>query len=58
MISPRWIASVDWKNEKVNIGLSRKEIKDSPEYDDSSIIDRDYEERLHRHYGQTGYWNG
>ena len=58
MISPAWIRAVDWRKRKVKVELSRKEIRHSPEYDDSSIIDRDYEERLYQHYGQPGYWAG
>jgi uncharacterized protein YrrD len=58
MISPAWIRAVDWRKHKLKLELSRKEIRNSPEYDDSSIIDRAYEERLYQHYGQTGYWAG
>jgi uncharacterized protein YrrD len=58
MLSPRWIKRLDWKKHKVEVGLSRAQIEDSPEYDDSSVIDRDYEERLYKHYGEPGYWNG
>jgi uncharacterized protein YrrD len=56
-VSPQWIESIDWKRRKVRIDQPRQAIKDSPEYDDSMIIDRDYEERLHEHYGQSGYWH-
>ena len=58
MLSPAWIRAVDWRKHRLNVELSRKEISNSPEYDDSSIIDRAYEERLYQHYGQTGYWAG
>lgn len=58
MISPRWVSTVNWQKRKVNIDLSRNEIRNSPEYDDTSTIDRDYEERLYEHYGQSGYWHG
>jgi uncharacterized protein YrrD len=58
MISPHWISTVNWQKRKVNIDLSRNEIRKSPEYDDTSTIDRDYEERLYEHYGQSGYRHG
>ena len=58
MLSPAWIRAVDWRKHRLKVELSRKEIRNSPEYDDSSIIDRDYEKRLYQHYGQTGYWAG
>jgi hypothetical protein len=55
-LPPRWIENVNWPDAKIHVDLSRRQIKDSPEYDDTAAIDREYEERLHRHYGQAGYW--
>jgi len=56
MISPKWIASIDWAQAKVNVLLSREEIKQSPTYDSSKLISPEYETQLYRHHGQTGYW--
>ena len=50
----RSIASVNWRDGKIHIEMTCQQIKDSPEYDDTATIDREYEERLHRHYGQAG----
>jgi hypothetical protein len=36
--------------------MSRQAIKDSPEYDPSVTLNREYETRLHDHYGERGYW--
>ena len=57
MLPPRLIASVNWRDGKVHVELTCRQIKDSPEYDDTATIDREYEERLHRHYDQEGYWD-
>lgn len=54
MLPPRSIASVNWRDGKIHIEMTCQQIKDSPEYDDTATIDREYEERLHRHYGQAG----
>ena len=35
--------------------LSQK-TKDSPEYTEESLLTRDYEMGLHRHYNRKGYW--
>jgi hypothetical protein len=56
MISPQWIASIDWAQAKVNVLLSREGIKQSPTYDSSNLISPEYETQLYRHHGQTGYW--
>lgn len=56
VISPAWIDDVNWKQTKVFTRLSRAQVKDSPEYDPDAPLERDYETRLHDHYGQARYW--
>lgn len=58
LLSPRWITRVSWQEQKIDVALPRQQIKNSPEYDDSASIQREYEEQLHRYYGETGYWSG
>lgn len=56
LISPRWIERVSWSESKVFMNLSREAIKQSPEYTTASLLTRDYETALHRHYDRRGYW--
>ena len=56
IVSPQWISSIDWPQGKVHVYLSREGVKQSPTYDSSQLLSRDYEEQLYGHYGQTGYW--
>ena len=56
LISPRWIQDVSWAESKVFVDLARETIKQSPEYTDESLLTRDYETGLHRHYNRQGYW--
>jgi len=35
---------------------NRDAIKDAPEYTEERLIRRDYELKLHDHYGHQGYW--
>jgi hypothetical protein len=56
LISPRWIERVSWRESKVFVNLTREAIKQSPEYPEESLLTRDYETRLHRHYNRQGYW--
>jgi hypothetical protein len=56
LVSPKWIESISWAESKVFVNLSRQTIQQSPEYTDESLLTRDYEGRLHRHYNRKGYW--
>jgi hypothetical protein len=56
LVSPEWVESVGWTNSKVYVGLSQDAIKSSPEYLVSRPITREYENRLHVHYGRPPYW--
>jgi hypothetical protein len=56
LVSPQWIERVSWGERKVFVDLSREAIRQSPEYTDESMLTRDYETGLHRHYNRHGYW--
>ena len=56
LVSPRWIERVSWGELTVFVNLPREAIKQSPEYTEESLLTRDYETRLHRHYNRQGYW--
>jgi hypothetical protein len=56
LISPKWITGVSWSESKVFVNLTRDLIQSSPEYTDSFPLDRQYEDAIHQHYGEPGYW--
>jgi len=56
LISTKWIERVSWGESKVFVNLSRETIKQSPEYTEESLLTREYETRLHRHYNRREYW--
>jgi uncharacterized protein YrrD len=56
LVSPQWIERVSWSELKVFVNLPRETIKQSPEYTEESLLTRDYETGLHRHYNRKGYW--
>ncbi|WP_114284426.1 PRC-barrel domain-containing protein [Sulfitobacter sp. DFL-23] len=58
LISPDWLRGIAWTDGKVHVGVTRDKVKDSPEFDPSTTIDRKYEESIHAHYGYTPYWVG
>lgn len=55
-LSVRWLTALDWDRHKVAVDLSKKDIHDSPEWDESMPMPRQYEVDIHSHYGRTGYW--
>jgi hypothetical protein len=56
LISPKWIERVSWGKSKVHVNLTRDAIKKSPSYTETSLITRNYENDLHKHYNREGYW--
>jgi hypothetical protein len=56
LVSPEWIERVDWSDSKVHVGVTREQIQQSPEHDPLDPVARDYEARLHDHYGRPSYW--
>jgi hypothetical protein len=56
LLAPRWIEAVSWAESRIHTDLPRTLIQNSPEYDPSVPVTRDYEVRLHEYYGRPGYW--
>ncbi|MCX6905614.1 MAG: PRC-barrel domain-containing protein [Verrucomicrobia bacterium] len=56
LVSPHWMERVSWSESKVFINLSLETIKESPPFTEDSLLTRDYEVGLHRHYNRKGYW--
>lgn len=56
LISTEWITAVNWADSVVEVNVTKQQVKDAPQYDSSTWIDREYEARYHGHYGRPGYW--
>lgn len=56
LVSPAWIEKISWTDSQVSLGLTRDVIRTGPEYDDAMPVTREYENRLHFHYGRPPYW--
>ena len=56
LVSPQWLESIHWVNEKVYIDLSTDAIRNSPEFDPSQPVNRLYETELYDYYGRPRYW--
>lgn len=56
LVAPEWISDVNWTDAKVTVDLTRDQIKNSPEFDPFTPVNREYEERLYDFYGRPKYW--
>ena len=56
LVAPLWITSVSWQQRNVYVAMSRQMIKDSPEWNAYSAVNREYETRLYNYYGRPAYW--
>jgi hypothetical protein len=50
LIAPDWIDRVSWSARRAHVQVTRDAVKESPEYDPSVPLARDYEASLLRHY--------
>lgn len=58
LLSRDWVSRVEWATSKVHVDVTREQVKNSPEYDPSQLLNREHEQALHRHYHREGYWTG
>jgi hypothetical protein len=56
LVAPAWAEQVSWIERKVYIDLKRETIKNSPEFDPSMPVNREYEVQLYDYYGRPRYW--
>jgi sporulation protein YlmC with PRC-barrel domain len=52
VISPGWLRGIDWAGRRIEVDLTRQQIKDSPGYDPTLVPEESYLERLAAYYGQ------
>jgi uncharacterized protein YrrD len=57
LVAPHWIAGrISWAKQTVKLNMSRASVKNSPEFDPSAPVNREYETRLYDYYGRPKYW--
>lgn len=56
-LAPTWAERVSWLKRKVYVDLSKESIKNSPEFDPSMPVNRQYELQLYDYYGRPYYWD-
>jgi sporulation protein YlmC with PRC-barrel domain len=58
LIAPHWASRVSWEDGTVFVELSRQAIKDSPEWNPTQGVNKEYETRLYDYYGRAVDWSG
>lgn len=56
LIAISWINDMSWLDKEVYVDLDKESVKNSPEYNPSVPVNREYEERLYDFYGRPRYW--
>ena len=54
-LSPYAVKDADWSNRRVNVNVTREQVKSAPAWDPLALADQASEEALHRHFGWPGY---
>jgi len=58
LISPASIEGVSWDNKRLELNLTREQIKNAPSQDSDKPVSRQYETQLLDYYGYPYYWSG
>jgi sporulation protein YlmC with PRC-barrel domain len=57
LVAAEWITDIQWRAGTVGVDLTRAAVRNAPEFDPRGSLAREYETRLHEHYGRAGYWD-
>jgi hypothetical protein len=55
LVSPYAVREISWGDRQIQLDISREQIRSSPPRQTFDAVDKDYEMRLHRHFGWPGY---
>lgn len=56
LIIPQCITDIDWRQKVISTSIAAQEVKNCPQYDLESPLERDFELVLHDYYGWPKYW--
>ena len=56
LVAPQWVTQINWEHRRCYVGLTRDQIRASPECPATAPVSREYERRLHEHYRRPAYW--
>ncbi len=56
LISPDWVQRISWDDRAVYVDVSREKVENSPRYNPSAPVNREYEIQMYDYYGRPKYW--
>jgi len=56
LVAPTWVEKVSWPERMVFVDLDRETVRNSPKFEPSAPVNRQYELRLYDYYGRLKYW--
>lgn len=56
LVGVDWLTGVNWERGTVGVDVTREAVRSAPEWRPETVIDRDWEIRLHGYHGRSGYW--
>ena len=54
-LAPFAVMEIDWSEHRINVNVTRDQVKSSPAWDPLAMADQVGEQQLHRHFGWPGY---
>lgn len=56
LLSPEWVQDIRWEDRAVWVNVTKQQIEDSPPYDQTDPVNREYETQMYDYYGRPKYW--
>ncbi len=54
-LAPYAVKDIDWFGERINMNVTRDQVRSAPAWDPLALADEAREDELHRHFGWPGY---
>ena len=58
LLSPGVLLDPNWREQSFSVGLTREQVRTSPDIDTDKPVSRQHQVELHSHYGWPYYWIG
>lgn len=58
LITPQSIRDLDWEHRRIDVELSREQVRKSPDIDTDKPVSRQNETSIYDYYGYPYYWSG
>jgi uncharacterized protein YrrD len=55
IVGTEWVPNGIWREDAVSVELTREAVRQSPPFDPSKPVNREYEEKLYEYYKRTGH---